>query len=62
MVFGAVVAVLHYNTTSRALAELANFYLCAPLLSFFDDFGALTPSCLTPSTAEIYGFLHHIGD
>ena len=47
MMFGAVAAVLHYNAFSRTLAELANFYLGIPLLSFFDDFGALTPSSLT---------------
>ena len=59
MVFGAVAAVLHYNVFSRIVAELVNHYLGIPLLSFFDDFGALTPICLTShSFADIYVFLH----
>ena len=48
MVFGVIAAVLQYNVSSRTLAEPSNRYLGIPLLSFFDDFGAPTPSCLTP--------------
>ena len=54
MVFGAVAAVLHYNVFSRTLAELVNHYLGMPLLSFFDDFGALTPNCLTPLALQTF--------
>ena len=43
MAIGAIASVLHYNFFSRTLSELVNPYLCIPLLSFFDDFGELTP-------------------
>ena len=54
MVFGAVAAVLHYNVFSRTLAELANHFLGIPMLRFCDDFGALTPSCLTPLALQTF--------
>ena len=54
MVFGAVAAVLHYNVFSRTLAELVTRYRGILLLRFFDDFGSLTPSCLTPLDLQTF--------
>lgn len=48
MVFGAISDVLHYNVSSRTLDELPNQFLGIPLLIFFEDLGALTPSFLGP--------------
>ena len=44
LLFGAVAAVLHYNCFSRAVAVLFTKLAGIPLLSYFDDFGALVPS------------------
>ena len=44
LLFGAVAAVLHYNCFSRAVAVLFTKVTGIPLLSYFDDFGALVPS------------------
>ena len=41
--FGAVSAVLHYNAFSRALAVTFTKLTGIPILSYFDDFGALVP-------------------
>ena len=46
LVFGAVSAVLHYNVFSRILAEIFTRLFGIPLLSYFDDFGALIPTPL----------------
>ena len=44
LMFGAISAVLHYNVFSRILAELACRIFGLPMLSYFDDFGALLPA------------------
>ena len=54
MVFGDVEAVLHYNVSSRTLAELVNHNHGIPMLSFFDDFGALAPNYLTPLDIQTF--------
>ena len=54
LVFGSVAVALHGNVFSRFLAELANRYLGIPLLSFFDDFGALIPSCLARTALQTF--------
>ena len=41
--FGAVSAVLRYNSFSRALAVTCAKLTGIPILSYFDDFGALVP-------------------
>ena len=57
MVFGEIAALLHYNGSSRTVAEIANHSLGIPALSFFEDFGSLTPIFLTPTSAsDIYAF------
>ena len=43
LLFGAVAAVLHYNCFSRAVAKVFTRVTGAPLLSYFDDFGASVP-------------------
>ena len=54
MVFGAVAAVLHYNVFSRVLAELFTKLFGIPILSFFDDFGALIPGPLAKAALEAF--------
>ena len=46
LLFGAVSAVLHYNSFSRALGVLVNRYLGIPLCTYYDDFGAYSPSII----------------
>ena len=43
LLFGAVAAALHYNAFSRAVAKVFTRVTGIPLLSYFDDFGALVP-------------------
>ena len=46
LLFGAVAAVIHYNTFSRIISELVCRLFGIPMLSYFDDFGALLPANL----------------
>lgn len=48
MAFGAVAALLRYNVSRRILDEAVNRFLDIPPISFFDNFGPLTPSFPPP--------------
>ena len=52
LLFGAEAAVTHYNCFSRTLAVLINRIFGIPLMSYFDDLGALTPSEITQLALE----------
>ena len=54
LLFGAVAAVLHYNCFSRAVAVLFTKVTGIPLLSYFDDFGALVPSDILDPALEAF--------
>ena len=54
LLFGAVSAVLHYNSFSRALAVLVNRYLGIPLCNYYDDFGAYTPSIIKEQSLRAF--------
>ena len=46
LLFGASVAVHHYNLFSRIIAVLANKIFRLPAINYVDDFGCLLPKCL----------------
>ena len=43
LLFGAEAAVIHYNCFSRILGVLVNKIFGIPLVTYFDDYGAMTP-------------------
>ena len=51
---GAEAPVTHYNCLSRAIAVLTNLIFGIPLLSYFDDFGALVPDDLGEDSIATY--------
>ena len=53
MVFGDIASVLHYNVFSRIVGELDSKVFGAPVVCFFDDFGALIPGPLGRKALEI---------
>ena len=44
LMYGAIAAVLHYIVFSRIIAELMCRVMGIPMISYFDDFGALLPA------------------
>ena len=46
LLFGAVAAVIHYNIFSRMISELMCRIFGIPMLSYFDDFGALLTAAM----------------
>ena len=46
LLFGAVSAAIRYNCFSRTISVSANKILRLPVLSYFDDFGALVPDMI----------------
>ena len=46
MMFGAVFAVIRYNIFSRIIAEISRRIFGIPMISYFDDIGALPPQLL----------------
>ena len=62
LMFGAIAAVIHYNVFSRLLAELTCKIFGIPIVSYFDDFGALLPSPLAKRGLEVFtAFCSHLG-
>ena len=52
--FGAISEVLHYNIFSRVVAELVCRTFGIPMLSYFDDFGALLPASLASRGLRVF--------
>ena len=46
LLFGAAAAVVHYNVFSRIISELVCRIFGIPMISYFDDFGAMLPEQL----------------
>ena len=46
--FGSIASVLHYNISTRMLAEPSCKIIGRPIVCSFDDFGALTPRAPRP--------------
>ena len=46
LIFGTAAAVLHYNVLARILRALVNRYIGIPLVGYFGDFAAITPSVI----------------
>ena len=46
LLFGAEAAVIHYNCFSRILGVLVNKIFGIPLVTYFDDYGAMTPDVI----------------
>ena len=57
LLFGAEAAVIHYNCFSRILGVLTNKIFGIPLVTYFDDYGSMTPKeidQLTLNTVKIF--------
>ena len=62
LLFGAEAAVTHYNCFSRALAVLTNKIFGIPLLSYFDDYGAMSPETIgKPALETVDSFFNILG-
>ena len=59
LMFGAVAAALRYDLFARLLCEIAPQLFGAPIICFFDDFGALVPDGLAPAASELLLTLVH---
>ena len=55
LLFGSIASVLHYNVFARIITELVNRIFGIPMISFFDDFGGMTPPELTLDAVTIFG-------
>ena len=60
LMFGAVSAVIHYNIFSRILAELTCRIFGIPMISYFDDFGALLPASIAKSGLNTFTKWCHV--
>ena len=54
LLFGAVAAVIHYNVFSRIISELVCRIFGIPMVSYFDDFGAMLPKQLAQQGLQTF--------
>ena len=54
LMFGSIADVIHYDVFSRILAELMRRIFGIPMISYFDDFGALLPASPAIRGLEVF--------
>ena len=54
MLFGAISAVIHYNTLSRIISEIVCKTIGVPVLRYFEDFASLLPDSLAAQGIQLF--------